>query len=103
MAISYPPRQYYEDKETEMGEGTKGFKVWNVQMQEIPSEARAHDATEETAQKGVMSASVECLECGTTWTASGGGENSLTNVLGGIVISCPECKQTGGVQRPDFQ
>lgn len=87
-----------------MDNGTKGFKVSNVQMQEVPSEARAHDATAETAQKAVMSASVECLECGKTWIATeGAGENSLTNVLGGIVVSCPECKQTGGVQRPDFQ
>ena len=87
-----------------MEKTTKGFKVSNVQMQEVPSEARAHDATAETDQKAVMSATVECLECGETWTASeGAGENSLTNVLSGIIVSCPKCKQTGGVQRPDFQ
>jgi hypothetical protein len=82
----------------------KGFKVSNVRMQEIPSDAKGEDGTAESAQKAIASASVECLQCGETWTATeGAAEKSLTNVLGGIVISCPNCKQTGGVQRPDFQ
>jgi hypothetical protein len=87
-----------------MAEGGKGFKVWNVQMGEIPVTEKGGDGTAESAQKLVASASVECLECGETWTATEGtGEKSLTNVLGGIVVSCPNCKQTGGVQRPEFQ
>lgn len=87
-----------------MVDDAKGFRVWNVQMQEIPSEARAHDGTDESNQKAVMSASVECLKCGNTWTATEGtDEKTLTNVLGGVVISCPKCQQTEGVQRPDFQ
>ncbi|MFC7517304.1 hypothetical protein ACFQUU_20035 [Herbaspirillum sp. GCM10030257] len=87
-----------------MAEETKGFKVWNVQMQEIPSDAKGEDGTAESGQKAIASVSVECLQCGETWTATeGAAEKSLTNVLGGIVISCPSCKQTGGVQRPDFQ
>ena len=87
-----------------MVDEAKGFRVWNVQMQEITSEARAHDGTDETDQKAVMSASVECRQCGHTWTATeGADEKSMTNVLGGVVISCPKCKQTGGVQRADFE
>jgi len=92
------------ERRQEMDDEAKGFKVWNVQMQEIASEARAHDATDESDQKAVMSASVQCLKCGNTWTATEGAEEkTLTNVLGGVVISCPECGQTDGVQRPDFQ
>lgn len=99
-----PPEAKPVHEETNMVGDAKGFRVWNVQMQEIPSEARAHDGTDETDQKAVMSASVECLKCGNTWTATEGAEEkSMTNVLGGIVISCPKCKQTEGVQRPDFQ
>lgn len=88
-----------------MAEETEGFRVSNVAMRELPSEARAHDATAETAQKAVASAAVECLRCGEKWTATEEGAQgaSLTNVLGGIVVSCPKCGQTGGVQRPDFQ
>ncbi len=86
-----------------MVDDAKGFRVWNVQMQEIPSEARAHDGTDESNQKAVMSASVECLKCGNTWTATESAEDkSMTNVLGEVVISCPKCKQTEGVQRQDF-
>jgi hypothetical protein len=82
----------------------KGFRVSNVQMQEIPSAERGQDGTAESAQKSVTSASVECLNCGETWVATeGAAEKSLTNVLGGIVVSCPNCKQTEGVQRPEFQ
>lgn len=44
-----------------MAEDVKGFKVRNVQMREIPSEARGHDGTAESGQKALMSASVECL------------------------------------------
>lgn len=87
-----------------MAEDVKGFKVRNVQMREIPSEARGHDGTAESGQKALISASVECLKCGNTWEATEGAEDkSLTNVLGGIVISCPKCKQTDGVQRTDFE
>lgn len=87
-----------------MAAEAKGFRVWNVQMSELPSEERGQDGTAESAQKSVASASVECLQCGETWTATeGAAEKSLANVLGGIVISCPNCKQTDGVQRPDFQ
>ena len=87
-----------------MVDEAKGFRVWNVQMQEIASEARAHDGTDESNQKAVMSASVECLKCGNTWDATEGGEDkSLTNMLGGVVVTCPKCQQTDGVQRPDFE
>jgi hypothetical protein len=87
-----------------MDKEAKGFRVWNVQMQEIPSAERGQDGTAESAQKSVASASVECLKCGEKWTATeGAAEKSLTNVLGGIVVSCPNCNQTEGVQRPDFQ
>lgn len=87
-----------------MVEDAKGFRVWNVQMREIPSAERGQDGTAESAQKAVVSASVKCLKCGETWTATeGAAEKSLTNVFGGIVISCPNCKQTDGVQRQEFQ
>lgn len=86
-----------------MADEAKGFKVWDVRMQEIPSEERGLDGTAESAQKGVASASVQCLACGETWTATeGASEKSLANVLGGIVVTCPKCGQTEGVQRPDF-
>lgn len=87
-----------------MGDEAKGFKVWNVQMQDLPSDAKGHDGIAESVQKEVASAEVQCLQCGETWTATeGAGEKSLSNVLGGIVVSCPKCGQTEGVQRPDFK
>jgi len=87
-----------------MAEDAKGFKVWNVQMREIPSGKKGGDGTAESGQKGVASASVECLKCGKTWTATEGPEaKSLTNALGSIVITCPNCNQTGAVQPSEFQ
>ncbi|HEY8608226.1 MAG TPA: hypothetical protein VIM12_14015 [Noviherbaspirillum sp.] len=81
----------------------KGFKVWDVQMREMPSGERGQDGTAESDQKAVTTAMVQCLQCGETWAATeGAAEKSLANVLGGIVITCPSCKQTDGVQRPAF-
>jgi carbon monoxide dehydrogenase subunit G len=98
-----PGQMHYPQEGQKMDDEAKGFKVRNVQMQEIPSPERGHDGTAESAQKAVMSAEVECLRCGEKWIASEDApEKSLSNVLGGIVLSCPKCNQTGGVQRPDF-
>lgn len=87
-----------------MSDEAQGFKVTNVRMQDLPSDAKGQDGIAESAQKEIASASVQCLKCGETWTATeGGAEKSLSNVLGGVVLTCPKCGQTGGVQRSEYQ
>ena len=87
-----------------MAEEARKFKVSNVSMQEIPSDEKGGDGTAESRQKGIASATVECLNCGETWTATEGqGSKTFTNSFGGMMITCPKCNQTGGVQPSEFQ
>jgi hypothetical protein len=81
---------------------TSRFSVTNAQWNYIPSNVMGAPAGE-MRRTNRRSAIIKCNDCNHGWNAtSGRGHGQFSEVIGGVVVTCPNCGARGQVPDSEF-